>query len=500
MTDTQRRLAGLACLATIILAVLDANIVAAAAVPIVRDLDPQHGVARLPWLVTAYGLAATAALPLYGKLCDTLGAKRIFLAAVATFLAGSALCGAARSMTELIVFRSVQGIGGGGLMAVTMVVLAQLAPPEQRARKGGLGGVVAGLGLVAGPFIGGLLADHLGWRWIFYVNLPLGVAVIAVTVSALHLPPLHRRRRIDAPGALLAAACAVTLSLLLEWGGDRYAWTSRTCTGLAVLTVALLAAFLIRQATAAEPVLPLRLFGNPAIRVALPLQLLVAVAMTGAIVYVMIYLQVARGVAADRAGLWLIPLAVGMTVAGTVVGRLVGRGVRLDTFMISGTGLGALALALLALLRADSTALLPVTALGVYGLGLGQVIGVLVMVVQNAAPAHQLGVATTALRLFQSLGGALGAAVFGSVLAHAFAARYPDAGRAGLSALASAPPAERARALHAFAGSLDVVFGCAAAVMALATVLALLLRLTAAAAGPQPSPTDQHAEPEPATA
>jgi EmrB/QacA subfamily drug resistance transporter len=497
MTEMQRRLAGLACLATIILAILDANIVTAAAVPIVRDLDPGHGVARLPWLITAYGLAATAALPLYGKLCDTVGPKPVFLAAVATFLAGSALCGAARTMTELIVFRGLQGLGGGGLMAVTMVVLAHLAPPEQRARKGGIGGVVAGVALVAGPIIGGLLADHLGWRWIFFVNLPLGIAVLAVSATALRLPPRHRRGRIDVPGVLLAGACAVTLCLLLEWGGDRYAWTSRPCTVLAALTVALLAAFLVREATAAEPVLPLRLFSTPVLRVALPLQLFIAVAMTGAIVYVMVYLQVARGVAADRAGLWMIPLAVGMTVAGTLVGRLVGRGIRLDTFMISGTGLGALALALLGLLRAGSPPALPATALLAYGLGLGQVLGVLVMLVQNAAPAHQLGVATTALRLFQSLGGALGAAVFGAVLTHAFAARYPGAGRSGL---ASVPPADQARALDAFTGSLDVVFLSAAGVMALATVLAVLLRSGTGLARTRPTTVDPHAEPEPANA
>src|SRR4051794_18311485 len=177
MTESQKKIGMLLCMLTVIIAVIDNNIVSAAVVPIVRDLDPAHGVDRLPWLITAFSLAATAALPLYGKLCDVLGTKVVFLVAVATFLAGSALCGAARTMTELIAFRAVQGVGAGGLMSVTLVVLAHLAPPDER-RGGNMGGLVAGAGMAVGPFLGGLLADHAGWRWIFYVNVPLGVVVL----------------------------------------------------------------------------------------------------------------------------------------------------------------------------------------------------------------------------------------------------------------------------------------------------------------------------------
>ncbi len=484
MTETQKKLAGLAGLLTIILAILDQYIVTSAAVPIVRDLDPRNGVAALPWLITGYGLAATAALPLYGKLCDVYGVRRVFLFAVTVFLVGSVLCGAAQNMPELIGFRALQGIGGGGLMSVTLIMLAQLSTAEERASKGGVGGIVAGLALVAGPLIGGLFVDHLSWRWIFYVNLPLGVLVLVVAALVLHLPAQHERRSIDYPGAALAAGFAVTLSLLLEWGGQRYPWASPACLGLAVTALALLAAFLWREATAAEPILPLRLFANREIALALPAQGLVAVAMTGAIVYVMTYLQAARGVPASHAGLYLIPMAIGMTGAGTVAGKLIARGASIVTFMITGTALGALALALLGLLRTDSGTPLLATALFVYGLGLGQVIGVLVMVVQNAAPAHQLGVATTALRLFQTLGGALGAAVFGAVLSHAFASRYPAAGHAGVAALSRVPAADQARALAAFVHSLDVVFLCAGATMALATVLAALLRTRRVATPP----------------
>ncbi len=371
-------------------------------------------------------------------------------------------------------------------MGVTMVVIAQLSPPEQRARRGGIGGLVAGFGLVVGPLVGGALAEHLSWRWIFYVNLPLGVLILATGAAVLRLPAPHRRHRLDYPGAALAAAFAVTLSLLLEWGGQRYPWTAPTTLGLAGAAAGLLAGFVWREAVAVEPILPLRLFATRAVALALPLQGLLALGMTGAIVYVIVYLQVVRGIAADHAGLYLLPVAVGMTAAGTVVGRLVARGTPIRIFMISGTSAAVLALGLLTLLRADTALPWLAAVLVLYGVGLGQAIGVLVMVVQNAAPPHQLGVATTALRLFQALGGALGAAIFGSVLSHAFAARYPLPGHPGVAALAGVPAADRPRALAAFVGALDAVFAGAALVMAVALALAILLWRTRPAPVPAP--------------
>src|SRR6185437_9681896 len=235
MTERQKKLALLACLLTIVLAILDQNIVSAATVKIVRDLDPVHGLERLPWLVTAYGLAATAALPLYGKLCDVYGAKRVFVAAIAVFLAGSALCGMAQSMAELIAFRAVQGIGGGGLMSVTMVVIAQMADAKKRAGQSGMAGLVAGLGMVVGPLVGGLLADSASWRWIFYVNLPLGAVALTIAATALHLPVHGRRHRIDFFGAGLVAAAASVLLLITEWGGRSYPWSSARIVGLIAL-------------------------------------------------------------------------------------------------------------------------------------------------------------------------------------------------------------------------------------------------------------------------
>ncbi|MFF1870879.1 MFS transporter [Kitasatospora herbaricolor] len=478
-TAARRGLAKLICLVTILLAVLDMNIVSAATVPIVRDLDPVHGVDRLPWLVSAFALAATALLPLYGKLCDLYGAKRVFLGAVATFLAGSALCGAAGSMEQLIAFRAVQGIGGGGLMSVTMVVMAQLRGPGDEGGGGSIGGIIGGAGMAVGPLIGALLADHLSWRWIFYVNLPVGLFVLAGAAFALKLPHRAGRGRLDLLGATLAAAFATGLLLVTEWGGKEYAWTSAPTLSLAAGTLAALGLFLRRQATAAEPLLPLSLFRIPALRTGFAVQGLVGMGLMGSVVYVMLYLQVARGVPATSASLFLIPMAAGMTTVGLLVNRLSRRGWSPRTFLVAGAGCSALALLLLGLSGPD-TGLWAVRAeLALLGVGFGQLVGQLIGVVQKAAPAHQLGVATTGVRFFQTLGGALGAALFGTVLARVFGSAEPGT---PLGAVATLTGAQHEQAVRSFVHAADVVFVSAGGLMVLAMLLAL--RLRPAAAGP----------------
>ncbi|WP_406204105.1 MFS transporter [Kitasatospora sp. NBC_01560] len=492
MTEPQRKLGMLLCLITIVLAVLDMNIVSAATVPIVRDLDPVHGVDRLPWLVSAFALAATALLPLYGKLCDLYGAKRVLLGAVGTFLVGSALCGAAQSMEQLIAFRALQGIGGGGLMSVTMVVMAQLKDPEEeKGGGGGMGGIVGGAGMALGPLIGALLADHLDWRWIFYVNLPFGLLVLIGAAVLLKLPKGAGRRGLDFLGATLAAAFATGLLLVTEWGGKDYGWTSPQIVLLGLGTLASFGLFLRRQATAADPVLPLSLFRIPEIRIGFAVQGLVGMGLMGAIMYVMLYLQIARGVAATSASLYLLPMALGMTVIGLVVNRLTGRGVQVRTILASGAACATVALLLLGFSGPETSLWLVRAELVLLGVGLGQLIGQLVSVVQDSAPAHQLGVATTGIRFFQTLGSALGAALFGTVLARVFENGEPGT---TLSSVGRLTGAARVHAVGSFVDAVDVVFCSAAGVMALVLVLALRLPRAAVAPVAEDRAADDQAE------
>ncbi|WP_326722122.1 MFS transporter [Streptomyces sp. NBC_00243] len=474
MTETQRKIGFLVCLVTIVLAVLDMQIVSAATVPIVRDLDPGHGIDKIPWLISAFSLASAAVLPLYGKLCDVLGAKRVFLGAVCTFILGSALCGAAQSIGQLIAARAVQGIGAGGLMSVTMVVIAQLRGEGEKDAKGaGMGGIIAGGGMAVGPWIGGVLADHASWRWIFYINLPLGLAVLALGALVLKLPRptgLRGIHRIDFPGAGLAAAFSTTLLLVTEWGGKQYAWSSPQIVGLAVLSGAALGLFLWRQVTAAEPILPLSMFRVPELRWGFAIQGLMGAAMVGSMYYVMVYLQVARGVASSSAGLYLLPMAFGMTAVGIVSAKLAERGWAERTFTIGGSAVATVAFLLLSTLGIHTSLWMLRADMLLVGLGFGMLLGQLIQLVQEAAPAHQLGVATTSIRFFQTLGTALGAALFGTLIT-----RLYDGPGGGTDALASLTGAERVAGISAYVSAMDKVFLCGAGLMAVCVLLGLLL-------------------------
>ncbi|MFJ9633203.1 MFS transporter [Streptomyces sp. NPDC101175] len=478
MTENQRRIGFLICLVTIVLAVLDMQIVSAATVPIVRDLDPAHGIDKIPWLVSAFALASAVVLPLYGKLCDTLGAKRVFLTAVGVFLVGSALCGAAQSIGQLIAARAVQGIGAGGLLSVTMVVIAELRGPGEKDAKGaGMGGVVSGGGMAVGPWIGGMLADHASWRWIFYINLPLGLAVLVLGALVLKLPRRSHRHRIDFLGAALAALFSAALLLMTEWGGKQYPWASPQIAGLGLTAVAALALFLWRQKMAAEPILPLSLFRVPELRWGFAIQGLMGAAMVGAMYYVMVYLQVARGISSSSAGLYLLPMALGMTSVGILSARLTERGWQERTFVTVGSAIGAVAFLSLSTLGTGTSLWLLRGDLLLVGMGFGLLLGQLIQLVQDAAPRHQLGVATTATRFFQTLGTALGAALFGTVVTRLYDGPGP---------LASLTGAARVAGVSSYVDAMGSVFLCGAVLMGVCVVMALRLpgRLGARGAGP----------------
>jgi MFS family permease len=361
-------------------------------------------------------------------------------------------------------------------MSITMVVIAQLKGPEERSGgdKGtNTGGLVAGGAMAVGPWIGGLLADHADWRWIFYVNLPIGVAVLVTAAFALKLPEHHVRRPLDYLGAGLAAAFSSALLLVTDWGGKKYAWTSPEVLGLALTVVVTLALFLWRQARAPEPVLPLSLFRVRELRVGFAVQAILGGAMMCAIYYVLVYLQVARGIASSSAGLYLVPLAVGLAASGLLTGPLTARGWSARTFTVSGTATTALAFALLATTTGPDTSLWLIRGeLLLAGAGFGQLVGQLILLVQDSAPRHQLGVATTAIRFFQTLGNALGTAVFGSVLTRLYAAHGPGG---DITALARLTGAARADGIHAFVDATQLVFWGGAGLMVLAALLALRL-------------------------
>ncbi|GAA2880001.1 MFS transporter [Actinoplanes cyaneus] len=458
MTRTERRIGVFVCLFTIVLAILDQNIVSAAIVPIVRDLDPVHGVDQVAWLVAAFSLAATVVLPLYGRLCDAWGPKEVFLGTVLTFLIGSVLCGAAQSMGQLIAFRAVQGAGAGGLMSVTMVVIAHLRDPDDDGSRGSgaLAGVVGGLGMAVGPLIGGLFAEHGHWRWIFYVNVPLGVLILAGGVLVLRIPRHGGSPHVDLPGAALIGGASAALLLLCDWGGDRYPWSSPAILGLGAATVALLGAFLWWQRRSADPILPPGLFRVPAVRDSFIIQAVVGAALVGSIVFLMVYLQAGRGISAGRAGTFPAFLAGGLALSALAFNRFRWS---VRTSMVIGTLCAAAALGGLALTRDDTSFWLIRAELVLLGVGFAQLLGKLIVAVQQAAPRHQLGAATTGIRFFQSLGGAIGAAAFGSLL----------------------------NAMGTITAGVDAVFAVAALLMLLAGALATRLRTPAPAAARSPA-------------
>ncbi|MBO3747338.1 MFS transporter [Streptosporangiaceae bacterium NEAU-GS5] len=477
LTKTQYRIAVLVCLFTIILAILDQNVVSAALVRIASDLDPVHGLDQMPWVVTAFSLGATVAVPLYGRLCDLYGPRRVFISVVAVFVGSSMLCGLSQSILQLVLFRALQGLGAGGLISVTMIAAAYLAMVRPGGRKpgagagpSGLAGVVFGVGLTVGPPVGGFFADHGIWRWIFYVNLPLGVLILIGALAVFRFPRKPAAGSIDFWGAALAGTFAGCVLLVADWGGQEYAWTSPVIIALAVAGAVTLALFLWRQVTAESPIMPLSLFRIRSVRSSYLIQTLQGIALVGVVIYMLMYLQVARNVSATSTGLFLVFLAAGITATGLAGPRL---GLSLRTAMVAGTATATVALASFAFIGPATSLWLIRGELTLLGLGFGLLLGRLITLVQDTAPPQQLGVALAGLRFYQVLGGAIGAAAFGSVLRRLFARDEPGV---ELTAVKTLTGSARDSAVSAFTSSVGVVFAIAAGFMALAVVFASRLR------------------------
>src|SRR3954471_13491870 len=421
-------------LLAMLLASLDQTIVATALPTIVRDLG---GLDQLSWVVTAYLLGATVTMPLWGRASDLYGRKPLFLAAIGVFLTGSALSGAAQDLTQLVAFRALQGLGAGGLMTLAMAIVAEIVSPRERGRYQGYIQMVFVIASVAGPLLGGVFADHLSWRWVFYVNLPIGAATIALIVSALHHPVERKAVRIDSLGAALLAGGLTCLLLVTTWGGREYAWDSGEIAGLAAGAVALLGLFVAQERRAAEPILPLRLFRRPVFVIVSAALFLTTLAFFAVIVYMPVYLQIATGASATGSGLLLLPLMLAATGTTAVAGRVISRTGRYTAFPVAGLALMAVGLALLSGIGAD-TAYGEVAALLVlFGLGFGMVSQVLTIAIQNAVERRELGITTASANLFRSLGGSVGVAVFGAIFASKLGDWLPRAvpgGAAGVDA------------------------------------------------------------------
>jgi EmrB/QacA subfamily drug resistance transporter len=468
-----------------LLAALDSTIVATALPTIVGDLG---GLERLSWVTSAYLLGQTAVTPLYGKLGDQLGRKRVLQSAVVLFLVGSGLCGLAGSMTELIAFRAVQGLGAGGLIVLVQATVGDIVSPRERGRYQGLFGAVFGVASVAGPLLGGVIVDHLSWRWIFYVNLPVGLVALAVIGATLPAASARSRPAIDYLGAGLLAGALSAIVLVASLGGTMWKWGSAQALLVAAAGVALLGVFLVVERRAREPVLPISVLRDEVFRIAGSLSLIVGFALFGSVTFLPLFFQTVFRASPTGAGLRLIPLMGGLVLTSIASGRVISHTGRYRLFPIAGTGVMTVGLLLLSRLDVTTSPAAADVYLLVLGLGLGMVMQVLVLAVQNAVDYSVLGAATSGVTLARGVGGAIGAAVFGTIFSSrlrvelhgalhgALGAQVAGGGRLTGAQVGGLPASVRLAYENAYVHALRPVFLVAAGVGAVGFALSLRLR------------------------
>ena len=466
-------------LLVMLLAALDSTIVATALPTIVGEFG---GLAHISWVVTAYLLAQTIVTPIYGKLGDLYGRKRVLQVAIVIFLIGSALCGLSQSMSHLIIFRAIQGLGGGGLMVTTQAIVADVVPPRQRGRYQGIFGAAFGVASIAGPLLGGYFTTHWTWRWIFYINLPVGTIALLVLAATLPRQSSFARHAVDYLGAGLLAVSLAAIVLVTDLGGTEYPWSSSLIIGSIVIGVAGLIGFVFIERRAKEPILPLRLFRIRDVWVTSIVGLIVGFALLGSVTYLPVFLQIVKGLSPTASGLRMVPLMGGTLLTSILAGQLASRRGKYKIFPIVGTAIVTVALLLISRMTAETSTLAGSSYFLLLGLGLGFVMQVLIIAVQNAVDYRDLGVATSNAILFRFIGGSLGTALLGAVLATQLNINVqrllPGTGAIDSispQALAGLTPAVRAAYTEAFVASLSTVFIVAAASAFFGLVVSLFL-------------------------